>query len=114
MKSPRHDPSRSVAPLTRLQEQFHNLTLVHLPTHASWLKQIEIYFSILQRKALSPAHFTSPDDVARRILRLSGPLPADRIPLRMDLHAPRPAPPHASLDPLQARCASPPTPHDNT
>ena len=52
----------------RLQAQFHNLTLVHLPTHASWLNQIEIYFSILQRKALTPAHFTSQDEIARRIL----------------------------------------------
>ena len=52
----------------RLQAQFHNLTLVHLPTHASWINQIEIYFSILQRKALTPAHFTSQDEVADRIL----------------------------------------------
>ncbi len=40
----------------RLQARFDNLTLVHLPTHASWMNQIEIYFSILQRKALTPAH----------------------------------------------------------
>ncbi len=52
----------------RLQGQFNNLTLVHLPKHASWLNQIEIYFSILQRKALTPAHFTSQDAVAARIL----------------------------------------------
>ena len=39
-----------------------------LPTHAGWLNQIETYFSILQRKALTPAHFTSQDQVARRIL----------------------------------------------
>ena len=41
---------------------------MHLPTHASWINQIEIYFSILQRKALTPAHFTSQDEVADRIL----------------------------------------------
>ena len=52
----------------RLQGQFHNLTLVHLPKHASWLNQIEIYFSILQRKALTPADFPSQDAVATRIL----------------------------------------------
>lgn len=52
----------------RLQGQFHNLTLVHLPTHASWLNQIEIYFSILQRKALTPVDFSSQDAVAARIL----------------------------------------------
>ena len=52
----------------RLQGQFNNLTLVHLPKHASWLNQIEIYFSILQRKALTPADFSSQNDVAARIL----------------------------------------------
>ena len=52
----------------RLQGQFHNLTLVHLPTYASWLNQIEIYFSILQRKALIPVDFSFQDAVAARIL----------------------------------------------
>ena len=52
----------------RLRARFDNLTLVHLPTHASWMNQIEIYFSILQRKALTPAHFSSQDEVAERIL----------------------------------------------
>ena len=52
----------------RLQARFPKLTLVHLPKHASWLNQIEIYFSILQRKALTPAHFTSQDEIAERIL----------------------------------------------
>ena len=41
---------------------------MHLPTHASWLNQIEIYFSILQRKALTPADFPDRDAVAARIL----------------------------------------------
>ena len=52
----------------RLQSRFPNLTLVHLPKHAIWLDQIEIYFSILQRKALTPAQFASQDEVAQRIL----------------------------------------------
>jgi len=52
----------------RLEGQFHNLTLVHLPKHASWINQIEIYFSILQRKALTPANFNSQDEVAARII----------------------------------------------
>jgi transposase len=54
--------------LTRLQTRWPNLILVHTPVHASWLNQIEIYFSILQRKALAPADFSSPDAVADRIL----------------------------------------------
>jgi len=59
---------RGEAAVDRLEGRFPNLTLVHLPKHASWLNQIEIYFSILQRKALTPADFPSHDAVAARIL----------------------------------------------
>jgi hypothetical protein len=52
----------------RLQAQWPNLLLVHLPVHASWLNQIEIYFSILQRKALTPDDFDSRDAMEARIL----------------------------------------------
>ncbi len=40
---------RGAASLRRLQGAYRNLILVHLPLHASWLNQIEIYFSIIQR-----------------------------------------------------------------
>lgn len=53
----------------RLREQFRNAVAVVLPVHASWLNQIEIYFSILQRKALTPNDFRSLADVADRIHR---------------------------------------------
>jgi hypothetical protein len=43
----------------RLKETYRNLELVHGPVHASWLNQIEIYFSILQRKVLTPNDFSS-------------------------------------------------------
>lgn len=52
----------------RLQGAYKNLVLVHLPVHASWLNQIEIVFSILQRKALTPNNFGSLDELAERIL----------------------------------------------
>lgn len=54
--------------INRLQARWPNLILVHTPVHASWLNQIEIYFSILQRKALTPADFSSQGAVADRIL----------------------------------------------
>jgi hypothetical protein len=38
----------------RLRNLYPRLTLVHAPVHASWLNQIEIYFSIIQRKILTP------------------------------------------------------------
>ena len=41
--------------------------MIHLPIHASWLNQIEIYFSILQRKALTPNDFADLDALAARI-----------------------------------------------
>jgi len=36
--------------------------------HASWLNQIDIYFSVVQRKVLTPNDFTSLGQVARRLL----------------------------------------------
>jgi hypothetical protein len=45
--------------INRLESRWPNSVLVHLPVHASWLNQIEIYFSILQRKVLTPNDFVS-------------------------------------------------------
>ena len=53
---------------TRLADLYEQAIAVHLPTHASWLNQIELYFSILQRKALTPRDFNSQDEMADRIL----------------------------------------------
>ena len=50
--------------VNRLQDAWPNLTVVHLPVHASWLNQIEIYFSIVQRKVLMPNDFESLEEVA--------------------------------------------------
>ena len=59
---------RGSASVVRLQQQFPRLVLVHAPVHASWLNQIEIYFSILQRKVLTPNDFSGLDQLAERIL----------------------------------------------
>ncbi len=60
---------RGEASVHRLHAAFPNLVLVHSPVHASWLNQIEIYFSIVQRKALTPNDFASLEDVADRLRR---------------------------------------------
>ncbi len=52
----------------RLTRLWPTLVPVHLPVHASWLNQIEIYFSIVQRKALTPNHFESLLAVEARLL----------------------------------------------
>jgi len=49
-----HRGKRSV---DRLQGTWKNLTLVHTPVHASWLNQAEIYFSVVQRKVVTPNDF---------------------------------------------------------
>jgi hypothetical protein len=51
----------------RLRERRRNLRLVHTPVHSSWLNQIEIYFSIVQRKVLTPNDFTDLEEVEHRL-----------------------------------------------
>ncbi len=60
-----HNGARSV---DRVQTTWPTATLVHLPIHASWLNQVEIYFSILQRKAISPNDFADLAELAEHIL----------------------------------------------
>lgn len=60
-----HNGARSVE---RMEQAWPTARLVHLPVHASWLNQVEIYFSILQRKAIATGDFTDLDDLAARVL----------------------------------------------
>jgi len=53
--------------IERLERRWPNLVLVHLPLHASWLNQVEIYFSIVQRKLLQPNDFEDLGEVARTL-----------------------------------------------
>ncbi len=56
------------ASIQRMNSAWPTAQLVHLPVHASWLNQVEIYFSILQRKAISPDNFADLDQLATRVL----------------------------------------------
>jgi DDE superfamily endonuclease len=58
---------RGDAAAAALQERYPQVILVHLPIHASWLNQIEIYFSILQRKVLTPNDFGNLVEVEERL-----------------------------------------------
>ena len=51
-----------------LQTEFLNLVLVHGSIHASWLNQIEMYFSILQRKKHKPDDCQSLEHDEERLL----------------------------------------------
>jgi transposase len=59
---------RGRAAVERLEGAWRNLRLVHLPIHASWLNQVEIYFSVVQRKVLTPNDFGDLAEVERRLL----------------------------------------------
>ena len=52
----------------RLQNQWPSLIPLHTPVHASWLNQIEIYFSIIQRKVPTPNDFASRAELEQRAL----------------------------------------------
>ena len=58
---------RGAASIQRMTRAWPNAQLIHLPAHASWLDQAEIYFSIAQRKALTPNDFTSLDQIRARL-----------------------------------------------
>ncbi len=51
-----------------LQDPNHRIRLVYTPKHASWLNQIEIWFSILVRRLLKRASFVSVEELRERIL----------------------------------------------
>jgi hypothetical protein len=59
---------RGAASKKRLRQVDSRIILVHTPVHASWLNQVEIYFSIIQRKVLTPNDFA---DLAALRLRLA-------------------------------------------
>lgn len=56
------------AAAARMSDAWPNARMVHLPVHASWLNQVEIYFSVVQRKVLSPDDFSGLDAIADRLL----------------------------------------------
>jgi hypothetical protein len=51
----------------RLSQAYSNLILVHTPVHASWLNQVEVYFSMVQRKVLTPNDFAGLEEVEERL-----------------------------------------------
>jgi hypothetical protein len=59
------------ASIERIEGEWKNARLIHLPVHASWLNQIELYFSLVQRKALTPHDFDSLGALTARLLGFS-------------------------------------------
>jgi transposase len=59
---------RGQAAADRLRTAHPNAIMVHTPVHASWLNQIEIFFSVIQKKAVSPNDFAGLDELSRTLL----------------------------------------------
>jgi hypothetical protein len=97
-----------------MRQAWPTAQLVHLPNHASWLNQIEIVFSVIQRKAIAPAaDFTDLEALAERLTAFQTHYNAAATPFdwrftradlhnmlrRLDVHRPVPtssAPTHAA------------------
>ncbi len=60
-----HNGARSIQ---RMKTSWPRTELVHLPIHASWLNQVEIYFSIVQRKVVKPQDFPDLATLENRLL----------------------------------------------
>lgn len=63
-----HRGQRSIERFRRRYRRHPEVVVVHLPIHASWLNQMEIYFSIVQRKVLTPNDFNDRGEVPERLL----------------------------------------------
>ena len=59
---------RGQSSIDRLKSWYPNAIQIHTPIHASWLNQVEIYFSVLQRKVLTPNDFENLQELEDRIL----------------------------------------------
>jgi hypothetical protein len=58
---------RGQASIDRMRHAWPNAHLIHLPVHASWLDQAEIYFSVVQRKVVAPNDFTDLEQIRERL-----------------------------------------------
>lgn len=76
--------------IKRLREWHPNAVLVHTPVHASWLNQIEIYFSVVQRKLLTSGNFQNLTELETQLLAFQSRYEKTAIPFewkftRLDL-----------------------------
>jgi hypothetical protein len=76
----------------RFRAQWPNAILVHTPVHATLLNQVEIFFSIVQRKVLTPNDFSSLAELEQRLFAFQphyelGARPFKWTFTRSDLHA---------------------------
>ena len=59
---------RGKAAIERLRKAHPNAIMIHTPVHASWLNQVEIFFSVIQKKVVSPNDFPSLEKLSETLL----------------------------------------------
>ncbi len=59
---------RGRAAIDRLRKAHPNAIMIHTPVHASWLNQVEIFFSIIQKKVVTPNDFASTTELSQTLL----------------------------------------------
>ena len=59
---------RGKAAADRLRRAHPNAVMIHTPVHASWLNQVEIFFSVIQKKVVSPNNFPSLEKLSETLL----------------------------------------------
>jgi hypothetical protein len=72
----------------RIRSRWPNALLVHTPIHASWLNQIEMYFSIVQRKVLTPNDFSSLSHLEQCLMDFQKRYEQKASPFQLDFHPP--------------------------
>ena len=63
---------RGQAAIDRLRNAHPNAVMIHTPVHASWLNQVEIFFSIIQKKVISPNDFAGLEQLSGTLLAFTG------------------------------------------
>ena len=103
----------------RLADAFPTAVMVHTPIHASWLNQVEIYYSIVQRKVVAPNDFTDLTQIQNRLLAFEQRFNATATPFnwtftaddldnllaRIDAHEHPEHPEHSTDSPLTQQAA---------
>jgi transposase len=59
---------RGQTAIDRMSQTWPAARMIHTPVHASWLNQCEIYFSVVQRKVVTPNDFDDLADVENRLI----------------------------------------------
>jgi transposase len=100
---------RGKAAIKRLRDRHPNCIMIHTPVHASWLNQVEVFFSIIQRKVVSPNDFAGTEQLADTLQAFIARYNATATPFKWkytaaDLHR------HLARLPAQAPTATTPQP----